>query len=85
MIFLNDPHNHTLLRDIITSGNTSFRKHYCITRPTIAVKCYVLELYRLKLLGSDRDVERMNISLQHFWAEIEADDTSNAPPINLYR
>lgn len=84
-IFLNDPHNRALLRGIITSGNTNFGEHYCIAGPIIAAKCHVPELYRFELLGSDRDVERVNIGLQHFWAEIEADDTSNAPPMNLRR
>ena len=70
-LFLNDPHNRSLLRGVITGGNTNFGEHYCISGPIIAAKCKVPELYRFELLGTDRDVARVDAGLDRFWAEIE--------------
>ncbi|MBB6335538.1 protein involved in ribonucleotide reduction [Schaalia hyovaginalis] len=70
-LFLNDPRNRSLLRGVITGGNTNFGEHYCISGPIIAAKCKVPELYRFELLGTDRDVARVDAGLDRFWAEIE--------------
>lgn len=70
-LFLNDPHNRSLLRGVIAGGNTNFGEHYCISGPIIAAKCKVPELYRFELLGTDRDVARVDAGLDRFWAEIE--------------
>lgn len=67
--FLNDPENRKLLRGVITAGNTNFGEHYCLAGPVIAAKCRIPELYRFELLGTDRDVERVNDGLARFWAE----------------
>lgn len=68
--FLNDPVNRSLMRGVITSGNTNFGEHFCIAGPLIAKKCKVPELYRFELLGTARDVERVNAGLDEFWAEL---------------
>lgn len=67
--FLNDPENRKLLRGVVTAGNTNFGEHYCLAGPVIAAKCQVPELYRFELLGTDRDVERVNDGLTKFWDE----------------
>ncbi len=67
--FLNDRENRKLLRGVITAGNTNFGEHYCLAGPVISAKCQVPELYRFELLGTDRDVERVNDGLTRFWDE----------------
>ncbi|MGO1849461.1 class Ib ribonucleoside-diphosphate reductase assembly flavoprotein NrdI [Microbacterium sp.] len=67
--FLNDPANRALIRGVITAGNTNFGEHYCIAGPIISAKCRVPELYRFELLGTDRDVARVNEGLPGFWAQ----------------
>nr|WP_201521033.1 class Ib ribonucleoside-diphosphate reductase assembly flavoprotein NrdI [Gulosibacter hominis] len=69
--FLNDPANRALIRGVITAGNTNFGEYYCLAGPIISAKCRVPELYRFELLGTDRDVERVNEGLTEFWARIQ--------------
>ncbi|RRC94854.1 class Ib ribonucleoside-diphosphate reductase assembly flavoprotein NrdI [Schaalia canis] len=66
-LFLNDPQNRSLLRGVITSGNTNFGEAYCLAGPMIASKCHVPELYRFELLGTQRDVEKVKNGLTRFW------------------
>ncbi|MCT1545780.1 MULTISPECIES: class Ib ribonucleoside-diphosphate reductase assembly flavoprotein NrdI [Kocuria] len=66
--FLNDPVNRSLIRGVITSGNTNFGEHYCIAGPIVSAKCRVPELYRFELLGTDRDVARVTEGLREFWS-----------------
>ncbi len=66
--FLNDHTNRSFLRGVITGGNTNFGEHYCLAGPIIAAKCGVPELYRFELLGTERDVQRVNEGLTRFWA-----------------
>lgn len=66
--FLNDPINRSLLRGVITSGNTNFGEHYCIAGPIISAKCQVPELYRFELLGTERDTDRVREGLAEFWS-----------------
>lgn len=68
--FLNDQVNRSLLRGVITAGNTNFGEHYCIAGPIIASKCNVPELYRFELLGTERDVEQVMTGLTRFWAMV---------------
>lgn len=75
--FLNDPTNRSFLRGVITGGNTNFGEHYCIAGPIIAQKCGVPELYRFELLGTDRDVQRVDEGLQEFWAHLDAHPESS--------
>lgn len=65
--FLNDPANRRLIRGVITAGNTNFGEDYCLAGPIIAAKCHVPELYRFELLGTARDVRRVNSGLSRFW------------------
>jgi protein involved in ribonucleotide reduction len=67
--FLNDPANRGLLRGVIAAGNTNFGEHYCLAGPIIAAKCRVPELYRFELLGTRRDIDRVEAGLDRFWAE----------------
>ncbi|MFI8595663.1 class Ib ribonucleoside-diphosphate reductase assembly flavoprotein NrdI [Microbacterium sp. NPDC078428] len=67
--FLNDAANRALIRGVISAGNTNFGEHYCIAGPIISAKCRVPELYRFELLGTDRDVARVNEGLPEFWAQ----------------
>ena len=67
--FLNDPANRDLLRGVIAAGNTNFGEHYCLAGPIIAAKCRVPELYRFELLGTRRDIDRVDAGLDRFWAE----------------
>ncbi|MCT2007598.1 class Ib ribonucleoside-diphosphate reductase assembly flavoprotein NrdI [Micrococcus lylae] len=66
--FLNDPANRALIRGVIAAGNTNFGEHYCLAGPIISAKCRVPELYRFELLGTDRDIARVNEGLPEFWA-----------------
>lgn len=70
--FLNDPTNRSLIRGVITSGNTNFGADYCIAGSIIATKCQVPELYRYELLGTDRDTETVRAGLDTFWRSISS-------------
>lgn len=74
--FLNDPVNRSLIRGVITAGNTNFGEHYCIAGPIISAKCQVPELFRFELLGTSRDVEVVNSGLTKFWEQQPSEQTS---------
>ena len=57
--FLNDPHNRSLCRGVISSGNTNFGEAYCLAGDIIASKLDVPLLYRYELLGTNTDVARV--------------------------
>ena len=65
--FLNDPHNRSLCRGVIASGNTNFGKAYGIAGDIIASKVGVPFLYRYELLGTPSDVERVKQGLDKIW------------------
>ena len=65
--FLNDPHNRSLGRGVITSGNTNFGEAYCLAGDIIASKLDVPLLYRYELLGTNTDVARVKEGLEGFW------------------
>lgn len=65
--FLNDPHNRSLCRGVISSGNTNFGEAYCLAGDIIASKLGVPLLYRYELLGTPTDVERVTQGLDEFW------------------
>lgn len=65
--FLNDPQNRSLIRGVVTAGNTNFGEDYCIAGPVIAKKCGVPELYRFELLGNAHDVKTIDHGLDEFW------------------
>ena len=65
--FLNDPHNRSLCRGVISSGNTNFGDAYCLAGDIIASKLDVPLLYRYELLGTNTDVARVKEGLEGFW------------------
>ena len=65
--FLNDPHNRSLCRGVIASGNTNFGEAYGIAGDIIAAKLKVPLLYRYELLGTPTDVARVEEGLDRFW------------------
>ena len=65
--FLNDPHNRSLCRGVISSGNTNFGEAYCRAGDIIASKLDVPLLYRYELLGTNTDVARVKEGLEGFW------------------
>ena len=68
--FLNDEHNRSLLRGVITAGNTNFGKAYGIAGDIIAAKCHVPHLYRFELFGTPEDVEDVNQGLDALWNKV---------------
>ena len=65
--FLNDSHNRSLCRGVISSGNTNFGEAYCLAGDIIASKLNVPLLYRYELLGTPTDVVRGKEGLEDFW------------------
>lgn len=65
--FLNDEHNRTLLRGVISAGNTNFGSGYGIAGDIIAHKCKVPHLYRFEMFGTPDDVRVVNKGLDELW------------------
>ena len=65
--FLNDEHNRSLIRGVISSGNTNFGTAYCIAGDIISAKCKVPHMYKFELLGTAQDVEKVKEGLKEFW------------------
>jgi protein involved in ribonucleotide reduction len=55
-VFLNNPHNRSLLRGVIGTGNTNFGDHYCKAADMISAKTGVPVIARVELLGTPEDV-----------------------------
>lgn len=55
--FLNDEHNRSLIRAVVSSGNTNFGTDYGKAGDVIAAKCRVPYVYRFELLGTEEDVQ----------------------------
>lgn len=54
--FLNDEHNRSLIRAVISGGNSNFGADFGKAGDVIAAKCKVPYVYRFELLGTDEDV-----------------------------
>lgn len=67
--FLNDQHNRSLIRGVITAGNTNFGEAYCIAGDFIAAKCKVPHMYRFELFGTPTDVQKVHDGLEEFWRQ----------------
>lgn len=67
--FLNDEHNRSLIRGVISSGNTNFGEAFCLAGDIISAKCNVPHMYRFELLGTPRDVEVVKKGLEEFWKQ----------------
>lgn len=65
--FLNDEKNRSLLRGVISAGNTNFGDAYCAAGDIISRKCTVPHLYRLELFGTPEDVTRVGDGLERWW------------------
>lgn len=67
--FLNDEHNRSLIRGVISSGNTNFGTAYCIAGDIISAKCNIPHMYKFELLGTPYDVEKVKEGLEKFWQQ----------------
>jgi len=65
--FLNDEHNRSLLRGVISAGNTNFGEAFCLAGDIISRKCHVPHLYKLELFGTQDDVDRVTDGLERWW------------------
>lgn len=66
--FLNNEKNRSLIRGVIGTGNTNFGETYCLAAAIIAAKCNVPQLYRLEIMGTPEDVDKVNKGLEDFWS-----------------
>ena len=55
--FLNDEHNRSLIRAVISGGNSNFGADFGKAGDVISVKCKVPYVYRFELLGNDDDIK----------------------------
>lgn len=67
--FLNDPVNRSLIRGVVSSGNTNFGSAYCLAGRVISAKCGVPQLHRFELLGTADDVSTVNNRLENLWQQ----------------
>ncbi|MDD7466206.1 MAG: class Ib ribonucleoside-diphosphate reductase assembly flavoprotein NrdI [Actinomycetaceae bacterium] len=67
--FLNDEHNRSLIRGVISSGNTNFGKYYCVAGDIVSAKCHVPHMYKFELLGTPTDVQKVREGLEEFWTQ----------------
>lgn len=67
--FLNDERNRSLIRGVISSGNTNFGTAYCIAGDIVSAKCQVPHMYKFELLGTPWDVEKVKEGLKEFWRQ----------------
>lgn len=65
--FLNDERNRSLIRGVISAGNTNFGESFCLAGEIISRKCQVPHLYRLELFGTQDDVDRVSDGLERWW------------------
>lgn len=67
--FLNDERNRSLIRGVISGGNTNFGTAYGLAGDIISAKCHVPHMYRFELLGTPTDVARVREGLEKFWQQ----------------
>ena len=65
--FLNDEHNRSLIRGVISAGNTNFGDSFCLAGEIVSRKCHVPHLYRLEVFGTPDDVDRVSDGLERWW------------------
>lgn len=76
--FLNNEHNRSLIRGVISAGNTNFGTEFGFAGNVVSRKCGVPFLYRFELMGTAEDVDAVRAGLADFWADLEVrerDDT----------
>lgn len=54
--FLNNEHNRSLIRCVVSGGNSNFGADFGLAGDVIAKKCNVPYVYRFELLGNEEDV-----------------------------
>ncbi|WP_084078692.1 class Ib ribonucleoside-diphosphate reductase assembly flavoprotein NrdI [Demequina sp. NBRC 110057] len=67
--FLNDEHNRSYIRGVISAGNTNFGTGYCKAGDIIAAKCHVPHLYKFELFGTQDDVTAVRDGLEELWKQ----------------
>lgn len=67
--FLNVEGNRNLIRGVIAAGNTNFGDAYCKAGDVVAAKCRTQLLYRVELMGTPEDVDRVRTGLEKFWKQ----------------
>lgn len=67
--FLNNEHNRSLIRGVISAGNTNFGEAYCLAGDVISAKCKVPHMYKFELLGTPEDVDKVREGLEQFWKQ----------------
>jgi protein involved in ribonucleotide reduction len=67
--FLNDEQNRSLIRGVISAGNTNFGEHFGLAGDIISRKCSVPHLYKLEVFGTPDDVARVNEGLEQWWTQ----------------
>lgn len=65
--FLNDEHNRSLIRGVISTGNSNFGEAFCLAGTIISRKCRVPHLYRVEVFGTPEDVDRVSDGLERWW------------------
>lgn len=68
--FLNDEHNRSFIRGVISGGNTNFGRAYCLAGDIISAKTRVPHMYRFELLGTPTDVQKVREGLEEFWKQL---------------
>ena len=67
--FLNNEHNRSLIRGVISAGNNNFGTEFAYAGNVISRKCGVPYLYRFELMGTPEDVDAVRAGLEEFWKE----------------
>ena len=65
--FLNDEGNRSLIRGVISAGNSNFGESFCLAGEIISRKCRVPHLYRIEVFGTPEDVDRVSGGLEDWW------------------
>lgn len=65
--FLNDDRNRSLIRGVISAGNTNFGSAFCLAGDIIARKTGVPHLYRVELFGTQDDCDQVIEGLTNWW------------------
>lgn len=68
--FLNVKENRDKCVGVISAGNTNFGEAYCLAGDIISQKVKVPHMYRFELLGTSRDVSKVQEGLKEFWQRI---------------
>ena len=61
--FLNNEHNRSLIRAVISAGNANFGTDYGVAGDIISKKCQVPYVYRFELFGNEKDVHIVRTQL----------------------